>query len=92
MNNGRQEPSKRKTNSINDDIFSASQHQSQKKQHSTNTYDKSGGSLDNDITKKKLGDEPQSDDDSVEESNKSGQMPKMRLLDRSQLMDMMLFP
>ena len=27
-----------------------------------------------------------------DDADKSGQMPKMRLLDRSQLMDMMLFP
>lgn len=32
------------------------------------------------------------EDEEEEESNVSGQLPKMRLLDRSQLMDMMLFP
>lgn len=40
-----------------------------------------------------IGDEPQSASDLLDEaSNQSNQLPKMRLLDRSQLMDMMLFP
>jgi hypothetical protein len=39
-----------------------------------------------------FGDEPRDDQSDHTGVNESGQMPKMRLLDRSQLMDMMLFP
>ena len=46
-----------------------------------------------DSKRKIIGDEgQQSMNSSKVESGHSGQMPKMRLLDRSQLMDMMLFP